>query len=153
MKIGQLAKRADCAVETIRYWEKEGLVPAPYRSEGNYRIYNQSHLDRVLFIRNCRSLDMSLDEVRRLLTLRDQPQESCDDINALVDEHIDHVVKRIQALQTLELELKDLRQRCNNDSDIEHCEILKGLAKNDPTNNKRPDPKNSDSHVTGLHGH
>lgn len=148
MKIGQLAKRADCAVETIRYWEKEGLLPPPYRSSSNYRIYNESHLRRLLFIRNCRSLDMSLAEVRRLLDLGDQPTESCNEINDLVDEHIEHVVKRIRALQSLETELRTLRHRCNNDSDIEHCEILKGLAEVEPIENTQ-----SDSHVDGLHGH
>lgn len=148
MKIGQLAKQADCAVETIRYWEKEGLLPQPYRSEGNYRIYNEKHLRRLMFIRNCRSLDMSLTEIRTLLKLRDQPNESCHDINDLVDEHIQHVVRRISALQSLELELRNLRQRCNSESDIEHCGILEGLSSSEPNTGRV-----ADSHVSGLHGH
>lgn len=60
MKIGELAKLTDCQVETIRYYEREGLLPEPARSEGNYRLYTQAHVERLTFIRNCRSLDMTL---------------------------------------------------------------------------------------------
>ena len=70
MKIGQLADRANTQVETIRYYEREGLFVAPGRSEGNYRIYEDSHVDRLLFIRYCRGLDMTLEEIR--ITARDQ---------------------------------------------------------------------------------
>ena len=59
MKIGELAKLADCQVETVRYYEREGLLPAPARSEGNYRLYSSEHLERLTFIRNCRTLDMN----------------------------------------------------------------------------------------------
>ena len=71
MKIGELAKLTDCQVETIRYYEREGLLPEPARSEGNYRLYTQAHVERLTFIRNCRSLDMTLEEIRSLLNLRD----------------------------------------------------------------------------------
>lgn len=148
MRIGLLAKHTECPIETIRYWEKEGLIPPPHRSEGNYRIYNEQHLNRILFIRNCRSLDMSLNEIRTLLSLKDQPTESCHDINDLVDSHIEHVVKRIHALQSLEQDLRSLRQRCNTESDIEHCGILEGLSSEKP----HTDP-DTDSHISGLHGH
>ncbi len=76
MKIGELAKKAGCQVETVRYYEREGLLPAPARTEGNYRLYGTQHLDRLVFIRNCRTLDMTLDEIQRLLALRDLPHES-----------------------------------------------------------------------------
>ena len=77
MKIGELAARTDCAVETIRYYEREGLLPAPRRSAGNYRQYGETHLERLVFIRNCRVLDMTLQEIKQLLTLREQPRASC----------------------------------------------------------------------------
>ncbi len=73
MKIGELAKLTDCQVETIRYYEKENLLPEPARSEGNYRLYTQAHVERLTFIRNCRSLDMTLEEIRSLLSLRAYP--------------------------------------------------------------------------------
>ena len=88
MKIGELAKLTDCQVETIRYYEREGLLPEPARSEGNYRLYTQAHVERLTFIRNCRSLDMTLEEIRSLLNLRDSPQDQCESVNALIDEHI-----------------------------------------------------------------
>ena len=99
MKIGELAKLTDCPVETIRYYEKEGLLPPPARSEGNYRLYTQAHTERLTFIRNCRSLDMTLEEIRSLLNLRDSPQDQCESVNTLIDEHIHHVKARIDGLK------------------------------------------------------
>ncbi|MCV6070998.1 MerR family transcriptional regulator, partial [Escherichia coli] len=67
MKIGELAQTAGTGVETVRFYEREGLLPLPARSSGNYRVYNGEHVDRLAFIRHCRSLDMTLDEIRVLL--------------------------------------------------------------------------------------
>ena len=78
MKIGELAKLTDCQVETIRYYERERLLPEPARSEGNYRLYTQAHVERLTFIRNCRSLDMTLEEIRSLLNLRQRCSEGPD---------------------------------------------------------------------------
>lgn len=128
MKIGELAKRAQIPVETIRYWEKEGLMPEPARTEGNYRRYTKAHLERLLFIRNCRTLDMSLDEIRQLLQLWDQPQQDCGQVNVLIDDHIRHVVTQIEALQTLAGQLRDLRQRCSEAGDVTQCGIIEGLT-------------------------
>ena len=73
VQIGELAKRSDCKVVTIRYYEKEGLLPEPLRSSGNYRLYDEGHLERLQFIRHCRSLDMSLEEIKTILGLRAAP--------------------------------------------------------------------------------
>ena len=70
MKIGELAKLAQTQAETIRYYEREGLLPQARRSEANYRVYDQSHIQRLAFIRHCRSLDMTLGEIRTLLHFR-----------------------------------------------------------------------------------
>ena len=83
IKIGELAKRTESTVETIRYYEKEGLLPEPSRSEGNYRLYGEKHIERLRFIRHCRTLDMALGEVRTLLRFRDAPDEDCGDVNDL----------------------------------------------------------------------
>ena len=64
MRIGEVAQATGTSIETIRYYEREGLLPAPARSEGNYRIYEAAHVDRLLFIRHCRRLDMTQDEIR-----------------------------------------------------------------------------------------
>jgi len=87
--IGMLAKRTRCQAETIRYYEREGLLPAPARSQGNYRQYDSTHVERLSFIRHCRSLDMTLDEIRALLDFRDAPTRDCADVSVLLDEHAD----------------------------------------------------------------
>ena len=74
MKIGELAKAAHTQVETIRYYEREGLLPETARTDGNYRMYAEEHVDRLSFIRHCRGLDMTLDEIRVLLRFKDAPQ-------------------------------------------------------------------------------
>ncbi len=128
MKIGELSSASATPVETIRYYEREGLLPAPGRTEGNFRVYEAPHLQRLQFIRHCRSLDMSLDEVRVLLRVRDAPDAECGDVNALLDEHISHVSHRIRELRALERQLKELRQRCGSGQAASQCGILAGLA-------------------------
>ncbi|MEQ1428552.1 MerR family transcriptional regulator, partial [Salmonella enterica] len=83
LKIGELAERTGCLVETIRFYERKGLLTTPGRSQGNYRLYDEANIMRLQFIRNCRSLDMTLEEIRALLSLRDQPQQECTDVNSL----------------------------------------------------------------------
>lgn len=127
MKIGELAQQAECSVETIRYYEKEGLLPPPYRAQNNYRDYTESHLERLQFIRNCRSLDMSHEEIRLLLGWRDDPLSHCAEVNDLIDEHIQHVSARIRALVSLEQQLTALRNRCTAEVESEQCKILDQL--------------------------
>ena len=145
MKIGELAKLTDCQVETIRYYEREGLLPEPARSEGNYRLYTQAHVERLTFIRNCRSLDMTLDEIRILLNFKASPDENCAVVNQLLDEHIGHVAQRIVELQELERQLRELRQRCPDNRQVQHCGILKELSQS-VANEKMPT-----NHVAGVH--
>ncbi|RYG99394.1 MAG: Cd(II)/Pb(II)-responsive transcriptional regulator [Alphaproteobacteria bacterium] len=128
MKIGELAERSGCQVETIRYYERVGLLMPPARSANNYRTYNERHGDRLLFIRHCRALDMTLDEIRVLLDLRDHPQQQCVGVNDLLDTHIGHVVERIRALSALEVQLRDLRGRCVVTDTTSTCAILRALG-------------------------
>ena len=109
MKIGELARVTGTPVETIRYYEREGLLAAPARTDGNFRIYEDTHAERLSFIRHCRSLDMSLDEIRILLRFKDAPGANCGDVNTLLDAHIVHVAARIRELRVLERQLKSLR--------------------------------------------
>lgn len=150
MKIGELAKKAGCQVETIRYYEREGLLPAPARSEGNYRLYGSQHLERLVFIRNCRTLDMTLEEIQRLLTLRDLPHVSCAGINSLVDEHIEHVEARITSLLALRDQLTELRDRCNSPQESEDCGILRQL---NVSGGVQPLPDDGHTHVGKSHSH
>ncbi|GAB3265977.1 Cd(II)/Pb(II)-responsive transcriptional regulator [Chitinimonas naiadis] len=128
MKIGELAQVAQCTVETIRYYEKEGLLPEPERTAGNYRSYGEAHVDRLRFIRNCRALDMTHSEIRALLGLMDKPNDGCGAINHLLDEHIGHVDERIAELLQLKLQLTQLRQQCQTERATDSCGILHGLA-------------------------
>ncbi|MBB5213428.1 Cd(II)/Pb(II)-responsive transcriptional regulator [Parapusillimonas granuli] len=128
MKIGELAKAANCGTETIRFYEREGLLPAPERTEGNYRSYQDEHLERLRFVRNCRSLDMTHDEIRQLLRYADQPGSDCGPVNRLLDEHIEHVDIRLNELRALRALLAGLRQRCEHADSVAHCGIIQGLA-------------------------
>lgn len=148
MKIGELARLTESQVETIRYYEREGLLPAPARTEGNYRTYTQAHVERLSFIRNCRSLDMTLEEIRSLLRLRDSPRDQCESVNALIDEHIEHVNARVASLQALQQQLLDLRRRCA-DGAADHCGILERLE----VTGAVAAPDGEPSHVGRSHGH
>jgi Cd(II)/Pb(II)-responsive transcriptional regulator len=127
MKIGDLAQETQCPVETIRYYEREGLLPAPARSGGNYRLYGPNHVERLRFIRNCRSLDMTHDEIRALLAFRDAPEDKCDEVNTLLDEHIGHVARRVGELKSLERQLKELRGQCHSVREVRECGIMRSL--------------------------
>ncbi|USE81788.1 Cd(II)/Pb(II)-responsive transcriptional regulator (plasmid) [Cupriavidus gilardii] len=129
MKIGKLAQTAGTTVETIRFYEHEGLLPAPARSSGNYRLYASQHLERLAFIRHCRSLDMTLNEIRSLLRLKGAPHEDCGEVNVLLEGHIRHVARRIQELMALERDLKQLRSQCGLSREAKDCGILEGLTK------------------------
>jgi Cd(II)/Pb(II)-responsive transcriptional regulator len=145
MKIGELARLAGTNVETIRYYERDGLLPIPARSDGNYRIYGEAHVQRLSFIRRCRGLDMTLDEIRVLLHFKESPLENCADVNSLLDRHIGHVTQRMQELQELERQLNDLRERCGEARDAAHCGILDSLSQATVPSGK------TTSHVRGTH--
>jgi len=126
MRIGELATKTGTQVETIRYYEREGLLPSPGRSEGNYRQYDDTQVRRLAFIRHCRCLDMSLDEIRLLLQFRDAPGPDCGPVDAVLDEHIAHVGERLRELKELLRELKALRGMCSASS-ADACGSLAGL--------------------------
>lgn len=150
MKIGDLSARTGTPVETIRFYEREGLLPAPARSSGNYRMYQASHAERLAFIRRCRSLDMTLDEVRQLLALKDAPTLSCEAVNQVLDEHIGHVAERIRQLKALQKQLVALRAECGQAQDVAHCGILSGLAQPQPGGVSSKRAKTADPPHDGL---
>lgn len=148
MKIGELAQCTNTQVETIRFYEREGLLAAPGRSDGNYRIYGDEHAQRLSFIRHCRGLDMTLDEIRVLLRFKDAPTENCREVNELLDEHIGHVAKRVRELRQLEKQLKSLRETCLGAQDAQHCGILNELT----AISKKPSKSSGrEGHVHGAH--
>ena len=128
LKIGELAQAGGCQVETIRYYERECLLAAPARSDGNYRLYGAEHVARLTFIRHCRTLGMSLKEVRRLLHFKEAPDENCGEVNELLDVHIVQVAKRIRELEMLQEQLLALRSHCSEALTAKECGILQGLT-------------------------
>lgn len=131
MKIGELAKRTGCKVVTIRYYEKEGLLAEPDRTEGNYRLYGKSDLERLEFIMHCRRHDMKLDEIRKLLAFKDHPQRDCAWVSELIESHIARANERIASLEHLKEHLKQLRHRCAGGHDGDSCGIMQSLGSRD----------------------
>ncbi|EMR4152815.1 Cd(II)/Pb(II)-responsive transcriptional regulator [Enterobacter hormaechei] len=150
MKIGELARKADCPVETIRYYEKEGLLQAPLRDiENNYRRYNNTHLEKLLFIRRCRSLDMTHEEIRALLLAMNNHGKDCGPIDAIISAHLTHVQHRIKELIALEIQLKELNNYCSSDRSVDECVIVQKLTA-DEENGDLPLTVPTD-HLGGVH--
>ena len=126
MKIGELSQATGVDVETIRYYEKSGLLPAPARLANGYREYGASHLERLAFVRHCRALDLPLAEVQRLLDFVDQPGGDCGDINQLIDGQLARVRARLTSLQALERQLRDVPGLANitSTASLERPEII-----------------------------
>ncbi|WP_150910720.1 Cd(II)/Pb(II)-responsive transcriptional regulator [Marinobacter halotolerans] len=148
MKIGEISKATGVPIETIRYYEKIGLVPAPEREASGYRSYRQHHLDRLVFIRRCRNLDMAQDEIRELIRLADQPDADCSDVDALLARHLGHVRRRLEELTRLEETLTQLQTACSQGRTVSECGILGGL-----TSESLPEPQpDGHNHIPGSHG-
>ena len=128
MRIGQLARSVGVDTQTIRFYEREGLLPPPDRQDNGYRIYTERHVERLAFIRRCRILELSLAEIHELQSYQGAPHQPCRVINTLLDDHLAHVRSRITDLQVLEKQLTSLRASCNDDRDIGACGVLEGLS-------------------------
>jgi Cd(II)/Pb(II)-responsive transcriptional regulator len=127
MKIGELAQRTGISIETIRFYEAQGLLPPPARAANNYRVYTPEHAEQSAFIAKCRSLDMAHTEIRRLLELQANPQASCQEINQLLDEHLCHVQARIAELTELKQQIEAIGQRCTTAASVAECGVLQSL--------------------------
>lgn len=128
MRIGKLAQTTGVEVETIRYYEKAGLLPPPPRQGNGYREYGERHVERLAFIRHCRTLDMPLADVQRLLDFVAHPEADCGDINRLIDEQLMRVRDRISSMQALEIQLVALRAQCGENHTAQECGILQELV-------------------------
>lgn len=125
--IGELANRADCKVQTIRYYEQIGILPHPARTEGGQRKYAAGHLSRLLFVRRSRDLGFSLDTVRQLLRLADKQEDDCAIVDGIATVHLQEVRQKINHLRTLEKELKRMISECSHGK-ISDCQIIQVLA-------------------------
>jgi Cd(II)/Pb(II)-responsive transcriptional regulator len=127
LKIGELAKLTGCSVQSIRFYEKEKLLSALRRSEGNYRLYDRNNLEQLIFIKHCRNLDITLAEIKQLLDLKQSPETQCEDVNHLIDEHIKQINLRMTELKKLKGSLTDLRSKCRDNQIVKNCGILQDL--------------------------
>ena len=126
-RIGELARSTGTKVETIRYYERIGLLPAPSRTGGNYRAYTRQHLARLNFIRRGRDLGLSLDQVRQLLRLADDPDQPCTEVGRIARQHLVEVERNLADLSALASELRRLIEECNHGA-VAECRVIEALA-------------------------
>jgi MerR family transcriptional regulator, mercuric resistance operon regulatory protein len=129
--IGVLSRRTGCNIETIRYYERLGLLPAPERTGGGHRVYDLEHLRRLRFVRRARALGFSLDEVRTLLRLSLGGESSCARVRDLAAAHLTDVREKLAGLRAMELVLQDTIRRCDHSSEPS-CPLIDALSSEEP---------------------
>ena len=126
MAIGALAKQAGTNVETVRFYERVGLLAAPTRSAGGYRQYQTQHVERLSFVRRARALGFSIDEIRTLLRLVDERERPCAGARVVAEKHLRDVHAKIADLEAMERVLKDTVARCARGRGT-HCPLIDAL--------------------------
>jgi Cu(I)-responsive transcriptional regulator len=125
--IGELGKLTETKIETIRYYERIGLLPVPTRTSGNYRLYSDDQVRRLSFIRRARNLGFTIEEVRELLSLSDQKDRSCEAVDAIARQHLADVDRKIADLTALRRELDGIIGQCGCGT-IAECRIIEALS-------------------------
>ena len=128
MRIGELARATGTKAETIRYYEREGILPAADRTDSNYRDYSAGHLATLTFVRRARELGFSMAQVRELLALSDHDDKPCEDVDQLVKQQLFEVERKIADLSALRGELAELARSCQSDR-IGQCRIVESLGR------------------------
>ena len=128
LTIGALSERTEVNVETIRYYERIGILPNPPRSAGGHRLYAKEHAQRLLFIRRSRQLGFSLDQVRELLGLSSGRRMTCARVKTITEQHIADIRRRVKDLKRLERVLSELTSQCRGD-EMGECPILDALTR------------------------
>ncbi len=123
---GVLAQQSAVNSETIRYYEKIGLMPLPMRSAGGHRLYDDDQLKRLVFVRRCRELGFSLEEIKNLLGLVDTGEYSCDEVKLRTEAHLKDVQLKVRDLKKMEAMLKELVAECRNGK-LTSCPIVEAL--------------------------
>lgn len=126
--IGELSKATGVKVVTIRYYEQIGVMPEPPRTSGSYRAYNDDHLRRLHFIRRCRSLGFTLDQVRQLLRLSSDKAKACSEVDEITKEHLHEIEGKVADLRRLAVELRHISDCCRGDGLIANCRIIEALS-------------------------
>lgn len=125
--IGALSAHTGVNIETIRYYERIGVMPAPPRTEGRQRVYDEHHLKRLTFIRRSRELGFTLDQIRDLLGLVRGHGMTCAEVKAMTVEHVADIRRKVKDLRKLEHVLNDLAARCHG-REVPDCPILEALS-------------------------
>lgn len=125
--IGTLSAETGVNIETIRYYEKIGLIPAPPRTDGRQRVYDGAHLKRLTFIRRSRELGFSLDEIRALLGLVRSGDLSCAEVKTMTEQHVADIRRKVKDLKKLERVLTELTAKCRGNT-VPDCPILDALS-------------------------
>lgn len=128
MRIGELARATGTKTETIRYYEREGILPAADRTDSNYRDYSDEHLATLTFVRRARELGFSMAQVRELLALSDHDEKPCQDVDRLVQQQLAEVERKIADLTALRDELGQMLRSCQADK-IGECQIIGSLGR------------------------
>jgi len=126
MKINQLSKLTQVLSKTIRYYEDVGLLPKASRNSNGYREYSVDDVDRLIFIRRCRELQIPLEQIKVLIQVQTDKTSSCSEVDLLIEQQLEKVRKTISELSLLEKTLNTLATSCSNDI-VGECEILKKL--------------------------
>ncbi len=129
LTIGQLAKKADVHIETIRYYEKRGLIPVPPRKESGYRQYSDEMVRRIQFIKHAKELGFSLKEINELLTLKLDARTSCSEVKKKAESKIADIDRKIKTLQGMKKALVKLTKACSGRGPAKECPILEALEK------------------------
>ncbi len=125
--IGQLAKQAGYAVQTVRYYEETGLMPHPPRTEGGQRRYSAEHVDRLLFIRHARDLGFEVEDIRSLLGLAVDPDQSCAAVDQIARKHLAAIDEKIARLESLRAEVHRMLKACAR-SKVAECNVIGALT-------------------------
>ncbi len=128
-RIGELAKQLNCTVETLRFYEREGLLAATGRSANGYRFYNDASVQQLEFILRAKSMGFSLEDIRELLAIRVDPQaKSCGDVRGIAEDKLAQVDRKLAELQRIRDALsKVVDACCGGDVPADHCSILQAL--------------------------
>lgn len=131
LTIGKLAKSAGINIETVRYYERIGIMPEPERKDSGYRQYSPEDLSRLKFILHAKELGFSLNEIRELLELRVDPETNCDEVRAQAEAKIADVEEKIESLQRIRTALLNLTDACRKRKQTNECPILEALEAKD----------------------
>jgi Cu(I)-responsive transcriptional regulator len=134
--IGELAKGTGTKVVTVRYYEQIGLLPVPSRTAGNYRTYSNEHLRRLRFIRRCRDLGFTLDQIRDLLRLSSRKDQECAEVDRITARRLIEIEQKISDLKRLARELRRLNNCCQGKGIIADCRIIESLSPSTETSHK-----------------